>query len=126
MPKRIGEILLEQSLISPEQIEEALEMQGSEDPPRKLGEILIELGLGKNDFLKALSVQVGFPFMTSEQFPKEASLDHPIAFEFLRDHAIFPIRLTDERLTVVVADPFDYVGLNNLKTAMDRSAISAL
>jgi len=121
MPKRIGEILVEQNLISVDQIEKALALQATEDPPRRLGEILIEMGLGKNDFLKALSIQVGFPFLTSDQFPKDATLDHPIAFEFLRDHAIFPIRLTEDRLTVVVADPFDYVGLNHLKTAMDRS-----
>ncbi len=120
MPKRIGEILIELDLIASSQIETALEIQRSEASSKRLGEILIGLGLGKEDFLKALSIQLGFPYLTSEKFPKDSSVDHPIAFDFLKEHCIFPVKMTDETLTVVVADPNDHAGLNNLKTALGR------
>lgn len=120
MRKRLGDILLEQNLISDEQLGQALEIQLAEEPPRLLGEIFVGLGLGKNDLLKALSIQSGYPYLPVEKFPKDPAMDHPIAFEFLKEHFIFPIKLSDDKLTVVVADPHDYAALNNLRTAMDR------
>ncbi len=120
MPKRIGEILIELELIASSQIETALEIQRSETSSKRLGEILIGLGLGKEDFLKALSIQLGYPYITSDNFPKDSSVDHPIAFDFLKEHCIFPVKMTDETLTVVVANPNDHAGLSNLKTALGR------
>jgi type II secretory ATPase GspE/PulE/Tfp pilus assembly ATPase PilB-like protein len=49
--KKIGEILIERALVSPEQLEEALELQ-RKDPSKTLGQILRSLGYLKDDDLQ--------------------------------------------------------------------------
>ena len=58
--KRLGEILLDQKLITPEQL--TLGMDKQRLTKKKLGEILTELGfIREENLLKALSSQLGSP-----------------------------------------------------------------
>src|SRR5919204_4095151 len=60
--RKLGEILVEQGLISREQLEQALFEQSRTD--QLLGRILIDLGLVKeSDLMAALAAQVGFKFV---------------------------------------------------------------
>lgn len=122
MPKRITEIMLDMSMITRQQIDEALIVQRAEKGAhKKIGEILVEKGwIGRDDVLKALSRQTGVPYLTSDQFPKEASVDHSISYEFLRDNLIFPVKMTEDTLTIVVADPDNDMALSNLRSAIGK------
>ena len=58
--KRLGEILVEQNMILPEQIDEALDKQ--RQTGRRLGQVLIDMGLITHDELTmVLSSQMGIP-----------------------------------------------------------------
>lgn len=58
--KYLGELLLEQKIITPEQIERALAEQAKSNLNERLGEILIRLGYVRDDtIIKALSKQLG-------------------------------------------------------------------
>lgn len=48
---KLGEILLQNKLVTPDQLNEALEIQAKQ-PDRKLGEILIELGYINTEVLQ--------------------------------------------------------------------------
>jgi len=122
MPRRISEVMLDMSMITPEQIDEALKIQRAEKGShKKIGEIFVEKGwVGRGDVLKALSKQTGVPYLTSDQFPKEAAVDHSISYDFLRDNLIFPVKMTDDTLTVVVANPDNDMALSNLRSAIGK------
>ncbi len=120
MATHFGDILVELGLASREQVDHVLEIQQTEEPPRRVGEILLEFGLSKEDLLKAISRHTGYPYLTSEKFPKDAFVDHPISFDFLRENRIFPVKMTADVFTVVVADPGNRVALSNLKTSLGR------
>lgn len=122
MPRRISEIMLDMSMITQEQIDEALKTQRAEKGAhKKIGEILVDKGwINRVDVLKALSRQTGVPYLTSDQFPKEATVDHSISYEFLRDNLIFPVKMTEDTLTIVVANPDNDMALSNLRSAIGK------
>ena len=62
--KRLGELLLERGLITPDQIESALKVQKSTMPKKLLGEILVEMGLVESgQVVQVMANSVGVPFV---------------------------------------------------------------
>ena len=60
--KRIGDILLEENIITEEQLEEALKVGKAEK--KKIGETIVELGFAsEQDIAEALSSQLGFEYV---------------------------------------------------------------
>lgn len=58
--KRLGEILVDENLVLPEQVEEALSRQ--RETGRRLGQVLVDMGLLTHDQLThVLSTQMGIP-----------------------------------------------------------------
>jgi hypothetical protein len=82
-PRRIGEILLESRLISPEQLQECLRLHEHQHPKRRFGQILVEKGYIpperldesllsqiKESFFETLSWQEGSFLFYQNQEPK--------------------------------------------------------
>ena len=66
-PKQLGQILLEQGLISEEQLERALEEH--RNTPKSLGRVLIDLGyIKERDLVRALAEQVGLEFVDLTEY----------------------------------------------------------
>ena len=60
--KQLGQILIELGLITPEQLETALDEH--QKTPKALGRVLIDLGMIKEaDLVRALAEQVGLEFV---------------------------------------------------------------
>jgi GSPII_E N-terminal domain. len=65
--KQLGQILMEQGLITSEQLQQALEEHRK--TPKSLGRVLIDLGLIKDaDLVRALAEQVGLEFVDLAEF----------------------------------------------------------
>lgn len=100
---RLGELLLEEKLITPAQLEEALETQVVHGG--RLGTNLVEHGfLPEKDLARVLGKQHGMPFSAGEMVPDPQALavTEP---RFLDDHDLLPMRLDATRLTVAVLGP---------------------
>ena len=66
--KQLGQILIEQGFITPEQLETALEEHRR--TPKSLGRTLIDLGMIKEgDLVRALAEQVGLEFVDLTEYP---------------------------------------------------------
>ena len=75
--KKLGEILVERKLITPEQLQRALDYQKKD--PRSLGEILHSFKLlSEEDLLKVLSIELG-----TEYFPTDILMDMDIKSDVL-------------------------------------------
>ena len=66
---RLGEILLERRLITPEDLSRALDLQ-RERPGEKIGKILVDLGfVAARDVLSALAQQLQVPVVSIDSAP---------------------------------------------------------
>jgi type IV pilus assembly protein PilB len=112
---KLGEILVEQGLISREQLERALSEQ--KQTGHVLGRVLIDLGLVKeSELMAALATQVGLRFVDlsdSSIDPSAAALvPEPVARRY---HAV-PIGYEGAKLVVAMADPSNLFGLDDIRT----------
>lgn len=114
---KLGELLIKEGLVSEEQLLKALEIQkrGSSDA---VGHILFKLGaLSEKDLVLTLSEQLNIPFVSNEKGllkPADPDLAKLIPEEFARKHAVLPLSLHYNSLTVAMADPTDVMLLDNL------------
>ena len=100
-PKQLGQILVEQGLITNEQLEEALEKHRNSS--KSLGRVLIDLGLIKESHLvRALSEQVGLEFVDLTEYPVDASATGLLPEALARRYKALPIGDRDGRLLVAM------------------------
>ncbi|MCR4393511.1 MAG: ATPase, T2SS/T4P/T4SS family, partial [Dehalococcoidales bacterium] len=113
--KKLGEILVEQKLITPEELEQVLELQRKEGG--RLGDILVKQGLvSMEDLLSILSVQFNVPVadLKKQQFKSEAlSL---IPEELARRYTIIPLDVVDDTLIIAMAYPDDVRTIRDIST----------
>ncbi len=111
---RLGDVLIDQNLVSAEQVQEAIELQNKLG--RKMGEILIEKGwVNERDMLKALSVQLNLPFVRLKNglFDPEVSesMDRHSA-QRLRAIPLFMVR---GQLALATAEPQAYPAFEEIE-----------
>lgn len=119
MKKNIGEILLEEGLIKGDELEKALQEQTK--TRARLASILVNLGyLSEDAMLKALSIQMGIPFLTLRDYPKiPPVIDPPLSVKFLKQYKLIPLEKKDSILKVAMSDPLDSFAINGLRLATD-------
>ena len=107
MARKLGEMLVEEGLITQSQLEEALRNQLMYSG--KLGTNLVEQGyLSQSALADFLSAQLGIPSVDAselETIPQEVLDVVPI--EIAEEHAVVPISIDKRKLRVAMADPTD-------------------
>ena len=102
--KKLGEILLAMGVLNQTQLDEAFELQPK--LKKKLGNILVAKGfVSSADLLKALSVQLGIPYI-----PLRPGLYEPAAIALLPKKQaerlqVLPMFVVNDTLTIATADP---------------------
>ncbi len=102
----LGEILVVNALITPEQLDQALRAQA--ESGKRLGQILVEQGhVSEDDIAWALGNQLGYPyvFLSPDIIDKEAASLLPE--RFLRERRVLPILKFGQEMTLAMADPTD-------------------
>ena len=122
MPKekylRLGELLVQEGLITSAQLEKAISAQRQEGG--RLGEIVVKLGMVKEDQLvAALGRQLNIPYFslgTGMLKPAtDQGLERLIPQEFALKNAVLPLSRTLRSLTVAMVDPLDLILIDNLR-----------
>jgi type IV pilus assembly protein PilB len=117
--KQLGQILLELGLITPEQLETALDEH--QKTPKALGRVLIDLGMIKEaDLVRALAEQVGLEFvdLTDTQIDPASTALLPEALA--RRYRALPIGDRDGKLLVAMSDPANVYALDDIRTITGR------
>ncbi|PZR14012.1 MAG: general secretion pathway protein GspE [Archangium gephyra] len=100
---RLGELLVEEKLVQPAQLEEALETQVIHGG--RLGTNLVELGFLKEaDLARVLGRQHNLPFASGDMAPDQQALAVADR-QFYDDQDVLPMRVDATRLTVAVLGP---------------------
>lgn len=113
--RSLGTILLEQTALTQEQLEEAVKLQGDKD--LKLGDALVQLKyLRPEDILKALSIQLGIAYVNkvdAEQIPLELIASLPL--NYAKKNEVLPLGRDNSTVRVAMADPFNHFTLDDLR-----------
>jgi type IV pilus assembly protein PilB len=104
--KLLGEILIEKSLITPEQLKSALEEQVT--TKEFLGAILIgRRYIQEVDLLKALSEQFNIPFIKLRDKYIDWELVKQFSSSLILDYKCIPIKKDDYSITIALTNPLD-------------------
>jgi type IV pilus assembly protein PilB len=114
MSVRLGELLTKASLISQDQLKEALKAQ--KETGGKLGETLIKLGfVSEEDITECLSQQFGVPSINLAHFEIDSSVIKLIPSEVARKYNILPVNKTGATITIAMADPTNVFAMDDIK-----------
>ncbi len=106
MGSNLGELLLREKVITPDQLKTALDMQREKSIP--LQTAIINLGLvSEEEMAQALSRQLGYPYIDLEQFEVYPDVVSLIPVEIAKKYMIMPIHRIRSFLTLAMVDPTD-------------------
>jgi type IV pilus assembly protein PilB len=111
---KLGEVLVSEGKISPEQLEEALAIQ-REDGRRQLREILVSMGYASEvDLARALAKRLRLEFVEITERDVERGAAALVDRRVLRKHGAVPLRVEDGKLVVAMSDPTNFYALEDL------------
>lgn len=103
-PKRIGEMLIEEGLITPDQLNRALEEQKFN--PLYLGVILMrKRWVKEEDLFRLLAIQRGLEFFDLKNKEIPAEVVEKIPPDLALSHQVLPVELEEGTLKVAAEDP---------------------
>ena len=116
--KPIGQILLENTKLTEDQLEEVLLLQKTTE--KKLGEILIEKNyLSVEEVLKALAVQLGIEFQKEILGDMiDPTLIAHIPINFAKRNEMVPIERRDNKVRVAASNPLNCEALDELRVIL--------
>src|SRR5688572_1884680 len=114
MAVRIGELLLKEKRITPEQLQEALNYQRTNGG--KLGLNLIKLGYVKDEEITSLlSKQYGVPSIALAQFEIDPAVAKLVPAETAQKYQIVPLSRAGATLTIAMTDPTNVFAMDDIK-----------
>src|SRR5215207_3062679 len=118
-PKQLGQILLEQGLISEEHLQRALDEH--RNTPKSLGRVLIDLGyIRERDLVRALAEQVGLEFVDLTEYRIDAAATGLLPEALCRRYRALPIGEQDGKLLVAMSDPANVYAIDDIRTITGR------
>jgi general secretion pathway protein E len=123
---RLGEILIERKLITPDDLARALDIQ-KERGGEKLGKIMVDLGfIALRDLLAALAEQLQVPVLTLDGPPAVSPELETLAPRFLRQFRCLPVALHDHTVTLAMADPLDFETRNAVESSTGLTVLAGI
>jgi type IV pilus assembly protein PilB len=110
----LGELLIKENLITPGQLQEALDHQRANGG--RLGSSLMKLGiLSEDEITAALSRQYGIPSINLAYFEVDASVIKLIPMETALKYLVLPLSRVGSSLTLAMADPTNVFAMDDIK-----------
>ena len=115
MPVKLGELLLKENMVTPQQLQEALAHQkierraSSARPSSRLGYVRDE------EITSLLSRQYGVPSINLDHFEVDPAIIKIIPAETARKYQILPLSRSGATLTIAMADPTNVFAMDDIK-----------
>ncbi|MEH7176388.1 GspE/PulE family protein [Neobacillus vireti] len=111
--KRLGDLLIEEGLLTPEQLQTALSEKA---PNQKIGDALLQRGyITDQQLAEVLEVQLGIPSVNLFQYPFDTNLFSLISKETAKRNLIIPLKREGNKLYVAMVDPMDFIVIDDLR-----------
>ncbi|MCX8126034.1 MAG: ATPase, T2SS/T4P/T4SS family, partial [Dehalococcoidia bacterium] len=123
--KSLEEMLLEEKLVTPEQLARALEIQRTGGG--NISEILVREGYAKPEDIAAIqSVILNVPFIDLKRHVVHPDALKLVPEEIARKHTLIPMDVIGDSLMVVMADPTDVRTIEDIRARSGRRVEVAL
>ncbi len=114
MSQRLGDLLVKEKVITPEQLDQALKSQ--KESGSRLGSILVKLGfLSDEDVTNFLSRQYGVPAINLNFFEIDATVVKLIPYDTAKRYQILPLSRVGSSLTIAMVDPTNVFAMDDIK-----------
>ena len=112
--KRLGDVLLEQNLITDEQLKECIGVQRQSG--LSLASILVDKGyLDEEDLVVTLSEQLGIPHIRVAHYNIPQEVLDEVPESLARQYQMLPVSVTGDVLTLAMSDPLNIMALDDLR-----------
>ncbi|MTV25537.1 type II secretion system protein GspE [Nitriliruptoraceae bacterium ZYF776] len=113
--RQLAQILLDQGLISHEQLRDAEEEHRTTG--RSLGRILVDRGaVTEKDLVVALATQIGLGFVDLAESEVDVRATTLVPDSLARRHVLLPVGFEDGKLVVAMSDPSNVVAIDDVRT----------
>ena len=114
MSERLGELLVKESAITPEQLEQAQKLQ--REKGGRLGSALVKLGfLNETEVTTFVSRQYGIPAVNLAYCEIDPAVVKLIPYEVAKRYQVLPLSRVGPALTVALVDPTNVFALDDIK-----------
>ena len=114
MSAKLGEVLLKENLITPQQLKEALDFQRINGG--RLGSTLVKLGILSDEEVTAvLSRQYGVPSVNLDLFEVDSAAVSLVPQETAERYSVLPLSRVGSTLTLAMIDPTNVFAIDDIK-----------
>jgi len=114
MSARLGEILIKEKLLTPEQLQQALDYQ--KENGGRLGACLVKLGLvSDEEVTSVLSRQYGVPSINLKYYEVDPSVIKLVPQETAVRYQVLPLSRVGSTLTIAMTDPTNVFAMDDIK-----------
>src|SRR6266568_5153498 len=114
MSQRLGDLLVKEKIITPEQLQQAMKVQ--KENSCRLGSALVKLNLlSDEDVTNFLSRQYGVPAINLSYFEIDPSVVKLVPFETAKRYQILPLSRVGASLTIAMVDPTNVFAMDDIK-----------
>jgi type IV pilus assembly protein PilB len=111
--KKIGEILIEEGLLTEDQLETALTIQKGKG--KKLGKVLVELGYVSDvQVTESLTRQLSLQMVNCNDYSPSKELLALVPKETAEQKLVLPLELKEKNLLIAMANPLDWETIEDL------------
>lgn len=115
--QRLGDILVQTGIITPEQLAEALDEQ--KHSGERLGNVLVKKGyLTEQRLIEVLEFQLGIPHVVLAKRQISADTIALVPEALARKYRIFPVERIGDRLILGMVDPTDVFAIDELRLSL--------
>ena len=112
--KKIGDLLIEKGLITPEQLEQCLREQAGSG--LRLGEVLIDKGfITEEELVDTISQRLGIPRVSLASMVIDPEVIQRVPVDVARRYSLIPILALGNTLTLAMADPLNIIAIEHVK-----------
>ncbi len=125
--ERIGDYLVNQGLITPDQLQKVLEAQKAANGAKKFGDVVVELGfMSEVNFAKALAGNLRVQYVDLDSIDINTEAVQLVPEALARKHTVIAINVQGKRLTVATNDPVNFIVLEDIKVSTGMDTVPVL
>ena len=124
---RIGDYLVEQNLITTEQLQEVFAAQKEAQGTKRFGELVVELGfMSEVKFAQALAGKLHVQYVDLDNIEIDYEAVRKVPEALAKKHTVIAINIQGKRLTVATDDPINFIILEDIKVSTGMDTVPVL
>lgn len=126
VPVRLGDILINQGLVSNDQMRDALTLK-QRGNKHLLGNILVEMGvLSRAQLTEVVAQQFSIPMVALDRFVVQPEVLRLVPKEYAVEHQVLPLLVNDKNLVVALETPVDADYLDELRFSAQKQVVPVI